>query len=390
MRRRVPSPPPFVPTDRRCRMPSVRRRFAMLVAVAAGLLAATVPATHQALAAPSPTGEFNYAEALQKAVWFYDAQRLGRLPANNRVSWRADSFTADGADVNLDLVGGFADAGDHIKATFPLVHSLTVLAWGMLDYPQGYSASGQSQFLLSNLRWGMDYLVKAHPAANRLVTEVADPNKDHQLWAAAEVQTYTRQTYTMTTGCWGADLADSAAAAFASASMVFKASDPTYAATLLTHARQLWQTTESTTKSKYDDCTPIVKGFYNSWSGFADELVWGSLWLYRATGDTTYLTRAQAYYSGLPTQGQDRPPVKYSWTLDWDDKTAASVILMAKLVGTAQAVADARNWADFNAGAGVNGQKVTVSPGGEAFYGTWGSLRYSAGAAFIAFYLADS
>jgi endoglucanase len=366
------------------------RTVRVLVAIAIGMLlplAGAVPAH----AAPAPTGEFNYADALQKAVWFYDAQRLGRLPANNRVSWHGDSFLADGADAGLDLVGGFADAGDHIKATFPLVHSMTTLAWGMIDEAQGYTGSGQSAYLLSNLRWGMDYLIKAHPAANRLVTEVADPNLDHQLWAAAEVQTYTRQTYTMGTACWGADLADSAAAAFASAAMVFKASDPTYSATLLTHARQLWSTTESLPKSKYDDCTPIVKGFYNSWSGYGDELVWGSLWLYRATGEQSYLDRARAYYPGLPRQGQDTSsPVKYSWTLDWDDKTAGSVILLAQLTGDAQAVSDARNWADFNAGAGVGGQKVTVSPGGEAFYGTWGSLRYSAGAAFIAFVLADS
>jgi hypothetical protein len=361
-----------------------------IVTVGAGvaITASVIPA---AQAAVSPNAEFNYAEALQKAVWFYDAQRLGRLPASNRVSWRGDSFTSDGADANLDLVGGFADAGDHIKATFPLVHSLTVLAWGMIDYPQGYSTSGQSSYLLSNLRWGMDYLLKANPSANQLVTEVGDPNLDHQLWAAAEVQTYNRQTYIMNSSCWGADLADSAAAAFASAAMVFQASDPTYASTLLTHAKQLWQTTETLPKSKYDDCTPIVKGFYNSWSGFADELVWGSLWLYRATGDSSYLTRAQSYYSGLSHQGQDpSTPVKYSWTLDWDDKTEADIIMLAKLTGGAQYVSDARNWADFNAGAGVNGQKLTMSPGGEAFYGNWGSLRYAAGAAYIALYLADS
>jgi endoglucanase len=368
-------------------------RLAGLVAVVLAAAVALVPVfgVSSASAAPSPAGEFNYAEALQKAVWFYDAQRLGRLPASNRVSWRGDSFLNDGAAAGLDLVGGFADAGDHIKATFPLVHSMTTLAWGMIESPQGYSASGQSTYLLSNLRWGMDYLIKAHPAANRLVTEVADPNKDHQLWAAAEVQTYQRDTYVMGAGCWGADLADSAAAAFASASLVFRTSDPAYSATLLTHARQLWSTTESLPKSKYDDCTPIVKGFYNSWSGFGDELVWGSLWLYRATGEQSYLDRAKAYYPGLPHQGQDAStPVKYSWTLDWDDKTAASVILLAQLTGDPQAVADARNWADFNAGAGVGGQKVTVSPGGEAFYGTWGSLRYSSSAAFIALLLADS
>jgi len=35
-------------------------------------------------------------------------------------------------------------------------------------------------------------------------------------------------------------------------------------------------------------------GFYNSFSGFNDELVWGALWLFRATGDATFLAKAQA------------------------------------------------------------------------------------------------
>lgn len=325
----------------RCRHRGARRYASLLVIavvaiagpVGAPTAGAAVAGTAQAAVAVPATVEavtFNYGEALQKAVWFYDAQRLGRLPAGNRVSWRGDSFPSDGADARLDLTGGFADAGDHIKATFPLAHSLTTLAWGALEAPEGYGG-GQRQYLLSNLRWGMDYLIRANPAADRLVTEVGDPNKDHSLWAAAEVQTYPRETYLMGTGCWGADLADSTAAAFAAAAMVFQASDPTYAATLLSHARGLYATTESLPKAKYDDCTPIVKGFYNSWSGFNDELVWGSIWLYRATGEQSYLDKAEAYYAGLPRQGQDpTTPVKYSWTYDWDDKTAASVILLAK------------------------------------------------------------
>lgn len=343
-------------------------------------------------AATAATGAFNYAEALQKAVWFYDAQREGKLPADNRVSWRGDSFLNDGRDVGLDLVGGFADAGDHLKATFPLVHALGALAWGVVEWPEGYTASGQGKYLMSNLRWGMDYLIRAHPAAGTLVTEVADPTKDHLLWAAAEVQTYQRDTYLMKAGsCWGADLADSAAATFAAASLAFKSSDPSYAATLLTHAKQLYSTTEATTKQKYDTCTPVVQGFYQSWSGYNGELVWGSLWLYRATGDSSYLTKAKGYYGQMPKSGQSpTDPIKYTWTYDWDDKTAASFILMAALTGDATAVADATKWADYNAGSGVGGAKVKTSPGGQAFYGEWGSLRYSAGAAMIALVLADS
>src|SRR5262245_27601398 len=33
---------------------------------------------------------FNYAEALQKSEFFYEAQRSGALPANKRVLWRGD------------------------------------------------------------------------------------------------------------------------------------------------------------------------------------------------------------------------------------------------------------------------------------------------------------
>src|ERR1041384_3402827 len=58
---------------------------------------------------------FNYAEALQKSQFFYEAQRSGALPANNRVRWRGNSGLLDGASVGRDLSGGWYDAGDHVK-----------------------------------------------------------------------------------------------------------------------------------------------------------------------------------------------------------------------------------------------------------------------------------
>ena len=36
-----------------------------------------------------------------------------------RVPWRTDAFADDGADVGLDLSGGFSDAGDYVKFGFP-------------------------------------------------------------------------------------------------------------------------------------------------------------------------------------------------------------------------------------------------------------------------------
>ena len=58
---------------------------------------------------------YNYGEALQKAILFYKANRLGDLPDDYILPYRADAAMTDGQDVGLDLTGGWADAGDGIK-----------------------------------------------------------------------------------------------------------------------------------------------------------------------------------------------------------------------------------------------------------------------------------
>ena len=43
------------------------------------------------------TGNFNYGEALQKSLLFYELQRSGALPEETRCNWRGDSGLTDGA-----------------------------------------------------------------------------------------------------------------------------------------------------------------------------------------------------------------------------------------------------------------------------------------------------
>ena len=68
----------------------------------------------------------HWSTLLGNGLFFYEAQRSGRLPSTNRVSWRNDSCTNDGQDVNLDLTGGYYDAGSTCQP-FPSVVLILIL-----------------------------------------------------------------------------------------------------------------------------------------------------------------------------------------------------------------------------------------------------------------------
>jgi endoglucanase len=44
---------------------------------------------------------------LGNMLYFYEAQRSGNLPSNNRVTWRNSSALNDGKDAGVDLTGAF-------------------------------------------------------------------------------------------------------------------------------------------------------------------------------------------------------------------------------------------------------------------------------------------
>ena len=71
---------------------------------------------------PLKDEKYNYGHVMGLSLLFYEAQRSGKLPANNRIPWRGDSALNDGSDNHLDLTGGWYDAGDHVKVRFPALH----------------------------------------------------------------------------------------------------------------------------------------------------------------------------------------------------------------------------------------------------------------------------
>ncbi len=335
---------------------------------------------------------FNYAEALQKSIFFYEAQQSGRLPSWNRVSWRGDSRLNDGADVGHDLSGGWYDAGDHVKFGFPMAATATQLAWGALRFEAGYRAAGQYDAMLNNLRFVNDYFMRAHTAPNELYVQVGNGGTDHTWWGPVEVYPLAAPSYKITASCGGSDVAAETAAALAAASMVFRPSDPNYAAQLLTHARQLY-TFADTVRAKYSDCVTDAANFYKSWSGYADELAWGAAWLHRATGEAAYLQKAESWVntssSGFGTEGQSSY-LPYKWTHGWDSKHYGVYVMLAEATGKAVYRNAIERNLDYWTSGTSNGERVTYTPGGLAWLEQWGSLRYAMNESFLALVYADT
>ncbi|MFO0842477.1 MAG: glycoside hydrolase family 9 protein [Gemmataceae bacterium] len=330
------------------------------------------------------TGKFNYGEALQKALFFYEANRSGDLPANYRVGWRGDSAMNDGKDVGLDLTGGYYDAGDHVKFELPMASAMTELTWGLVQYKDAYARSGQLDRMREAVRWGTDWLMKAHPSANVFYAQVGNGSLDHSFWGAPELMKMDRPAYRLDTTKPGSDAAGEAAATLAAASIAFRGVDNAYADLLLTHAKQLYAFAD-TYRGKYSDSIPDARNYYNSYSGYNDELVWGAAWLYKATNDPSYLAKAEAVYAAN-FAGQTM-----TWTHSWDDKRYGASILLAGLTGKSVYKADAERYLDYWS-VGINGgsTRVRYTPGGLAFLDGWGSLRYATTTAFMALLYADT
>lgn len=69
------------------------------------------PHNHPSLLQATAQAADDYSRLLGLSMQFYQAQMSGSLPNWNSISWRKSAHLNDGADAQLDLVGGFYDAG---------------------------------------------------------------------------------------------------------------------------------------------------------------------------------------------------------------------------------------------------------------------------------------
>ncbi|XP_057966769.1 endoglucanase 6 [Malania oleifera] len=336
------------------------------------------------LCVPFAFGGHDYGQALSKSILFFEAQRSGYLPSNQRVTWRSNSGLNDGKASGVDLVGGYYDAGDNVKFGLPMAFTVTMMSWSIVEYGRQMASSGELGHAMDAVKWGTDYLIKAHPEPYVLYGEVGDGNTDHYCWQRPEDMTTNRKAYKIDPSNPGSDLAGETAAAMAAASMVFRHSNPAYANELLVHAHQLFEFADKF-RGKYDSSITVAQKYYKSVSGYADELLWAAAWLYQATNDGYYLSYLANNADSLGGTGWDMNE------FGWDVKYAGVQVLVSKFLMQGKAGQYASVFEEYQSQAesfmcsclGKGTKNVKMTPGGLIYRQSWNNLQFVTSASFL-------
>lgn len=353
-------------------------------AMASVMLAASVGITNVPVTVNAVDSAPNYAEALQKSLFFYECQQAGPLPDWNRVEWRADSTTID------EIKGGWYDAGDHVKFNLPMAYSASMLAWGLYQYPDGIEKCGEMTNYVNNLEFVLDYLA-ACDLGEEAVFQVGNGTIDHTWWGPVELYQYgmedsgtsyeaARQTYKASKGC--SAVFGGMAAALAAGSVALKGHvDSSKLTSYVEHAENLFKLADaSKSDAVYNDSN--ASGFYRS-NHFYDELFYSSNWLYIATGDRSYLDKASSYIPNLSKElGTDE--LCYSWCHCWDDTMQGAMLLYAINTQDDFYISRVEKHVDYLA------NKVEKVDNKLAYISNWGCARYAETGAFISAVACDT
>jgi hypothetical protein len=143
------------------------------------------------------------------------------------------------------------------------------------------------------------------------------------------------------------------------------------------HAKNLFEIADT---YRSDDDYTAAAGYYDSWSGFWDQLFWAANWLYMATGEQEYLDKATSYIPNLNKMNQSTE-LSYTWGQCWDDVMQGGMLLYAMNTGDSTYAQRVNKHLDT----WVNGtDDKTTTDGGLVWMSQWGSLRYATTAGFLA------
>lgn len=319
----------------------------------------------------------HYTDIVDDSFLFYEAQRSGVLPESNRIPWRQDSGILDQTVDGESLVGGYYDAGDTVKFGLPMAVSTSILAWGLIDFNNGYSAD-QVVVGRDTVKWATDYFIRAHTAKNEFYAQVGRGTIEHKEWNRPEVllKDKVRIGIMVNETNPGSDVAGSTAAALAAASILFREVDFDYSEELLEHAIDLQEFARKF-KGFYSDSIPDAEIFYKS-NEYRDDLAWGAMWLHLATEEQQYLDQAKKFMNQLLKD--DLGKLKGT-AVDWNNVAQPACLLLYRVTSDDKYKDCVEDYVEHWT------QKVTSTPNGLAYIPNdqkTTSLRDAANSAMIA------
>lgn len=310
--------------------------------------------------------DYNFAKLLQYSLYFYDANMCGDKVSETSLyskdlynGWRGnchvnDKFTYNGKQYSA--VGGYHDAGDHVKFGLPMAQAMTALGIGYHEFGEAFDELGQTQHLKTIVDYYCTYvksctvLNSSGTQAEAFCYQVGNGGADHANWTAPEVENESNTKRTTsevaTSSNPSTDIVSGTAAALALNYMNFKNPDD------LAYAKALFEFAKNTSGKKVAECKG---GFYTS-SKWEDEYCLAAALLYDITKDETYATE---YRNNNNNSGNVSKPY------DWDNAYQAAAFYAP---GGSSQLQEMQNW--FNGIANANKTQYYCSS-------LWGSARYN-------------
>lgn len=259
-----------------------------------------------ALAALAAAQNPDYKTLHNLLIQYYGFQRAGDKTIDNHNPFYKTSPFPHSTDASggQDLSSGWYDAGDFVKFGLNEGFSVYCLLKGYDVFPRGYDditswdykgAPDQIPDILGEVKIATDYLQRAVISANQIVVDMGNAATDHQDLSEDGYRNSSRTSPRQAFTGGGADVAGLYAASLALMSKLYKQYDATYAAACLAKAKLAFQfgVAHSTLASEQNN------GEYYKTTTYKDKMACGAVELFRATGDSAYLTQAKTYLGGV-------------------------------------------------------------------------------------------
>lgn len=360
---------------------------------------------------------FNFAEAFQKSIYFYDANKCGAAAGEGPIEWRGACHVDDeripltntslsksfiekyknildpDGDGTVDLHGGFHDAGDHVRFGLPQSYTAGTLGWGFLEFREEFRKIGEEEHMLDILKYFSDTFLRCSFLDNdgnmiAFCYMVGEGDLDHSYWGPPELYppNIPRPADFATAETPGSDVCASTAAALCTAHLIFKDSDPEYAKKCLDVAKAMYEFAKKYRGKHNGD------GYYTS-DYDEDELAWAAVWLYECTKDLRYVREIDeiddaGYYTGyikrIIPENFNTNTWYNTWTHCWDVVWAGVFVKLNALFPEDERWDFFSRWNIEYHSAGKakhldpnDHNYNTTSPAGYIMINGWGSARYN-------------